>query len=372
MGTKKLCLVLFAGFVFCCHSCTSNETKEKAAKIHADVLTVDTHADTPFLLEYVTDYDLSQDHDPETASAQVDFPRMKAGGLDAIFFIVWTYQAERTPDGNASAKEHALKILSDIHQRLDKAPELAELAQSPEDAVRLETEGRRAVYIGMENGYPIGNDLALIQDYYDWGVRYITLSHSANNDICDSSTDPEGPEHNGLSDFGAQVVAEMNRLGIMVDVSHTSDDTVIDVLAVSTAPVIASHSSARAVYDHPRNLPDNLLIKIAEAGGVIQATFYNGFVKAADPKHPDRLATVADFVDHVDHIVDVAGIDHVGIGSDFDGGAGLKDCRDVSEIGNITLELVRRGYSEEQIRKIWGANLMRVFRQVQAAAANDE
>jgi len=203
--------------------------------------------------------------------------------------------------------------------------------------------------------------LSLIEEYYGLGVRYIGLSHSSNNDICDSSTDPGGAEHNGLSLFGELVIEEMNRLGIMVDISHASDETVRDVLETSTAPIIASHSSARAIHDHPRNLPDDLLIKIAETGGVIQTTFYKDYVKELVP---GELAMVSDFVDHIDHLVDVAGINHVGIGTDFDGGAMLSDCLEVSELGNVTWELVRRGYTEAEIRKIWGGNLMRVFREV--------
>lgn len=362
LSNKSLRLIL-AGLVclFCLAGCCQETMEEKAVRIHRNVLTVDTHADTPFMLGFFQDYDMRQYHDPETARLQIDFPRMKDGGLDAVFFIAFVWQGERSPAGNLSANEKALSTISLIHEVVDANPDLAELALSPEDAYRIEMAGKRAVYIGMENGYPIGDDLSLIEEYYDLGVRYIGLSHTSNNDICDSSTDPGGAEHDGLSSFGEQVVEEMNRLGIMVDVSHVSDDTVRDVLEISTDPIIASHSSARAVYDHPRNLPDELLIEIAEAGGVIQATFYESFVKEKDPDSP---AAVSDFVDHIDHIVDVAGINHVGIGSDFDGGAMLSDCSEVSELGNITLELVRRGYTEAEIRKIWGGNLMRVFREV--------
>ncbi len=218
----------------------------------------------------------------------------------------------------------------------------------------------------MENGYPVGTDLSLIKTYYDLGARYITLCHWANNDICDAATDPAGPEHNGLSTFGRQVVAEINRLGMMIDISHASDKTVRDVLEESTAPIIASHSSARAVYDHPRNLSDELLRMIGEKGGVVQATIE--YVKAHASYDRPELPTVAEFVDHIDHIVNIAGIDHVGIGTDFDGGGELSDCYDVSEMGNITRELVKRGYTAKQIQNIWGGNLMRVFKNVQEAA----
>jgi len=293
---------------------------------------------------------------------QIDLPRMKEGDLDAVFFTAFVFQGERNPAGNLSAKNKAMSKISLIQEVVEANPDLAEFALFPEDAYRIEKAGKRAIYIGMENGYPIGNDLSLLEEYYDLGVRYIGLSHTFNNDICDSSTDPGGEEHNGLSSFGERVIEKMNRLGIMIDVSHASDDTVRDVVGISMAPVIASHSSARAVYDHPRNLPDELLIEIAETGGVIQATFYEEFVKGEDPDNP---ATVSDFVDHIDHIVDAAGIDHVGIGTDFDGGAMLSDCSEVSELGNITLELVKRGYTGEEIEKIWGGNLMRVLSEVE-------
>ena len=283
---------------------------------------------------------------------------------------------------------------------------MVELALTADDAYKIEKKGKGAIYIGIENGYPLGKDISLLKKYYDLGARYITLCHGSNNDICDSSTDDNGPEHNGLSDFGKQVVVEMNHLGMLIDVSHISDKSFYDVLKVSKAPVMASHSSARALCDHKRNLTDEMLKKLAKTGGVIQVCMVSDFLKKhPDPKreaayqelrekwkkfrqlpekdqlrkrkelltqwkqfrkkYPGGYATVADLVNHIDHIVKVAGIDHVGIGSDFDGGGYLKDCFDVSALGNITLELVKRGYTEKQIRKIWGGNFMRVFRKVE-------
>ena len=360
---KRLCVLISAACWIIAAGCSEEMLDTIADAIHDKVLTVDSHVDTPLLMNY-TDFDPGVRHD-ETGT-QVDYPRMKEGGLDAAFFAVFVWQGPRTPEGNENAKQQALKTLDVINNNLAKYPDLAELALTPDDAYRIEKEGRRAIFIGMENGYLIGSDISLIREFYGRGVRYITLCHSKNNDICDSSTDPEGPEHDGLSDFGMQVVAEMNRLGMMVDISHTSDETVRDVLEVSTAPIIASHSSARAVYDHPRNLPDELLEKIADKGGVIQATIE--YVRSHDSYDRTELPTVAEFVDHIDHIVQVAGIDHAGIGTDFDGGGELADCYDVSEMGNITRELVKRGYTARQIEKIWGGNLMRVFRQVQSAA----
>jgi len=282
-------------------------------------------------------------------------------------------------------------------------PELVALATTPEDAYRIENEGKRAAFIGMENGYPIGRDLSMIEKYYDRGVRYITLCHSADNDICDSSTDRGGPEDNGLSEFGKEVVAECNRLGIMVDVSHVSEESFFDIVETTKAPIIASHSSVRALCDHPRNLTDEQLKALAKNGGVTQICFVSSFVKEQPPnperdaalevlrekygsrrniqdeaakakvmeeyqeiyeKYPDERTTLHELVDHIDHVVELIGVDHVGIGTDFDGGGGVEGCNDVSEMPNITEELLKRGYSEEDIRKIWGGNIMRVFSRV--------
>ncbi len=382
---------------------------EKAAGIHDRVLTVDTHVDTPFMLER-EGFDIGKINDPRKRGGKVDFPRMKKGGLDAIFFAVFVGQSARTPEGNEKAKTEALKNFDLIHNALKKYPDQVELALTPDDAYKIEKKGKRALFIGMENGYPVGKDLALLKKYYDLGARYITLCHMGNNDICDSSSGREGiePEHNGLSEFGKKVVKEMNRLGMMIDVSHISDESFYDVLELSDAPIFASHSNARAIQDSPRNLTDDMLKKLAQKGGVIQVCFVQSYIKdipqsperekgfkelrqkfrnrdtmseeekmearktwmSINEKYPANLASVKDLVDHIDHIVKTAGIDHVGIGTDFDGGGALKDCYDVSQMGNITIELVKRGYTEKQIRKIWGGNIMRLFKEVQKKAQN--
>ena len=355
----SVCVFLLTG---CC---------EDPLEIHKNILTIDTHVDTPFYMYVVnSEFDLGERHDPYESGSKIDFPRMKDGGLDAVFFAVFVWQGERTPEGNASAKEKALDMFEIIHENLEKHSTIAAFASTAEDAYRIEKEGKRAVFMGMENGYPIGNDLSLIEEYYNLGARYITLCWSKNNDICDSSTDAEGSEHTGLSEFGEKVVSEMNRVGMIVDVSHVSDEDFYDVMERSTASVIASHSCARAICDHPRNLDDAMLKKLAEKDGVIQVTLYPDFVKTPDPNDPEKLPTVADVVDHIDHIVEVAGIDHVGIGTDFDGGGEVEGCFDVSEMTNITIELVNRGYSKEEIRKIWGGNFLRVLRDVEDAAGN--
>lgn len=399
---KLIKIILISLAVLSASAGTDPALSEKAAGIHRNILTLDSHTDTPLMLGR-EGFDIARRNDPLQRGGQVDYPRMVEGGLDAVFFAVFLGQGVRSPEGHATAKQRALQIFDQIHKAVDDHPEIAGLALTPDDAYRLRQEGKRAVYIGVENGYPIGDDLSLVRKFHDLGARYITLSHSRNNDICDSSTDPDGPEHGGLSEFGKEVVKEMNRLGMMVDVSHISDKAFYDVLDISNAPVIASHSNARAVCDHPRNLDDDMLLALRDKGGVIQVCVLSAYVKTPDPnpardsarqeirdwfnnfvdlqddkmekareawfevneKYPQKLAAVADLVDHIDHIVNLIGIDYVGIGTDFDGGGSLDDCRDVSEIGNITLELVKRGYSREEIEKIWAGNFMRVFREVE-------
>lgn len=389
----------------CSGELTEEQLIEKAARIHDRALTIDTHVDTPLMLGR-DDWSIDEAHDPRQGGGRVDFPRMEQGGLDAIFFAVYIRQGPRDPEANTRARERAIRLFETIHCLLESHSDKAELALSPEDAYRIERTGKRALFIGMENGYPLGQDLSLIGEYYDRGARYITLCHSRNNDICDSSTDRDGPEHGGLSAFGKKVIEEMNRMGMLIDVSHISDASFYDVIEYSKSPVLASHSCARALCDNPRNLDDDMLRALAENGGVIQVCFMSSYLKMPDPnperdaafealrekfrdydrgseeyrdrvraewravdrKYPRKLATVSDVVDHIDHIVETVGIDHVGIGTDFDGGGGVEDCYDVSEMGNITLELVRRGYSENEIRKIWGGNFMRMFREARRMA----
>ncbi len=382
-------------------SCQTIE--QKAAKIHDEVFTIDSHTDTP-LKFFNSDYDIGIEHDGRKGEGKVDIPRMEKGGLDAVFFAVFIGQGSRDSIGHAEAFEKAEQIFEASQLAVQHNANKAEIALTPEQGYLLEKEGKRAIYLGIENGYPIGNNIDNINHFYELGARYITIVHSSNNDISDSSTDRKGPEYNGLSAFGEEVIERMNELGIMIDVSHASDSAFYDVLELSSAPVIASHSCARALCDNPRNLSDDMLVALAEKGGVVQMCILSDYVKKLDQsperenakiafrkKHsnwanytpeerkqglqgwyqldvdyPPILATVSDAVDHIDHMVKVAGIDHVGIGTDFDGGGGLQDCFDVSELGNITLELVKRGYTEEDIRKIWGGNFMRVFKQVAA------
>lgn len=365
--------------------------------IHEKILTVDTHCDTPMDMAR-SDFDLGERH----TEGCVDFPRMLEGGLDAEFFAVFTSQGPRNDTAYDKVHRQALEILEKIHKDVEKNSKVAEIACSPEDAYRLKKAGKIAAFIGIENGYPIGKDISRVKEFYDLGARYITLAHTRNNDICDSSTDPAGAEHNGLSPFGGEVVREMNRLGMIIDVSHISDKAFYDVLKLSKAPIIASHSSCRALCESPRNITDDMLLALKDNGGVIQICILSEYIKTPDPnpeldakvkelrekygdydKLPDdkkklfhtenreikrkyeKLATVKDVVDHIDHVVQVIGVDYVGIGTDFDGGGGVDGCKTVAEMKNITIELLRRGYKRADIEKIWGGNIMRVLKEVE-------
>ena len=384
---------------------TESELIERALSIHKKVLTLDTHADTPLRM-IEPGFSMSDRHDPNETGSKVDYPRMIEGGLDAIFFAAFVAQDIRNDKGNFRAKNLCVQMIDSILSSIQQNSDVVGLALNPEDAYSLEKQGKRAIYIGIENGYPIGGDLSNIETYYKKGVRYITLVHSSNNDLADSATDPAGPEHNGISEFGSKVVKEMNRLGIMVDVSHGSDAVFYDAIKISKAPIIATHSNARSVTNHKRNMTDDMLKLIAKNGGVVQLTMLSNYLRdpvpnltaeklkkellssikpidqmttleketmrkrlnEIDDKYPIAPANLKNVVDHIDHIVNVAGIDHVGIGCDFDGGGGINGVFDVSQVMNITIELVKRGYNEDQIAKIWGGNLIRVFSEVQTIA----
>jgi len=392
-------VIIFAlSFTYCIAQKPAKKSalEKKADKIHNKILTLDSHTDTP--LRFLDqEFNISKNNGK---NGKIDFPRMKEGGLDAAFFAVFLSQKARTEDENKKAIEKAGTIFDAIYREIQKYPEMGEIAFTPRDAYRLKKEGKSAVYIGIENGYAIGHDTSLLKKYFDTGARYMTLCHSKNNDICDSANDTI--EHGGLSKFGAVVVKEMNKLGMIIDISHASDSSFYDVIKLSTKPIIASHSCSRAICDNKRNMSDDMLIKLKENGGVIQMCILSDYVKAIpqdpardsaemalrekykgfknlseeqykqvikewyalDELYPQVLATVKDVVDHIDHIVKVAGIDHVGIGTDFDGGGGVEDCNDASMMKNITIELLRRGYSEKDIQKIWSGNFMRVFNEV--------
>ena len=380
---------------------SSDPMVEAARAIHERVFTLDSHVDIPFVFG-------TEPADPGVAGSwQVDLPKMAAGGLDGAFFVVFVSQRERTIEGYGRATTDALVKFEAIRGVTERYGEQIGLADTAAEARRLHETGRLVALIGIENGFVIGEDIALLARYRELGARYMTLTHNGHNAISDSALlDSElgdaDAEHGGLSEFGRRVVGEMNRLGILIDVSHIAPATLIDAIAVSMAPVIASHSNARALIDHPRNLDDEQLKAIAATGGVIQTVAYPTYLIAYPPEQseadgafheewglmgdddwralerdePRRIAyeaaygalmarwpepSVADLVDHIDHMVSIVGVDHVGISSDFGGGGGIVGWRHAGESFNVTLELTRRGYSEAEIAKLWGANLLRAL-----------
>jgi membrane dipeptidase len=374
---------------------SESELQDRARALHQRIITIDTHDDIP--LNFAT-----PEVDPLNADRQVTLEKMKAGGLDVGFFIVFVGQTPRTPENIEKAKADAMTKFTAIRRMaLEMYPDRIAFVTTPAEVRAAKRTGKLGAAIGIENGYVIGRDIGLVKRYFDLGARYMTLAHTQHNDICDSSTDSNPPEHRGLSAFGRDVVREMNRVGMMVDISHVSKDCMMQATAMSTKPVIASHSSTSALANVPRNMDDEQLRAVARNGGVVQIVAFAAYVKvdpaekraaidsvrramgvtggrgalaALSPEQRDAYQraiaaieqrwpgpTVADFVNHIDHAVKVIGIDHVGISSDFDGGGGVTGWRDAAETMNVTAELLRRGYTEEQIRKLWAENTLRVW-----------
>ena len=396
--------------------------EEKAALIHEKVITIDTHDDIN-VANFTDSINYTQ-----RLNTQVNLPKMDEGKLDVAWLIVYTGQGELKPEGYAAAEENAMAKFEAIHRLTSEiAPDQIQLATSSEEVKAAIAEGKKVAMIGVENAYPMGEDLANFEKYHALGARYVSLSHNGHSQFSDSNTgEADGFLHNGLSALGKSAVAEMNRLGIMIDVSHPSKEAMRQMITLSKAPIIASHSSARALCDHSRNLDDEQLMWLKENGGVVQTVAFSSYVNtekhnarneymsqlrkrlaeekelpwyerreiralsdeeraafmeyayaiyeeaetiaASDPEAPEGV-TVADFVDHIDYMVDLIGIDHVGISSDFDGGGGITGWSDASETQNVTTELVKRGYTEEEIEKLWGANLLRVLDEVEAVSA---
>ena len=407
------------------------ELMEQARGIHERVITLDTHADINpgnFTAERNYTMDLP---------TQVNLPKMEAGGLDVAWFIVYVGQGDLSPEGYAEAYDQAVAKFDAVHRLTEEiAPERIGLALTSDDVRRIAGEGRSVAMIGVENGYPIGEDIGRIQEFQERGARYLSLAHNGHSQLSDSNTGEALDDwlHDGLSELGRQAVAELNRVGIMIDISHPSKQANMEVFELSRAPVMASHSSARALNDHSRNLDDEQLMALRENGGVVQTVAFRGYVdgpknqayqqasqmvlaevaeemdfeiigggrgraffmalQAMSPEEreeyqaglrmvqdaaEERIAVevapvtppvdVADFVDHIDYMVGLIGLEHVGISSDFDGGGGVTGWDDASETFNVTLELVRRGYTEEEIGMLWSGNLLRVLDDVQRVAA---
>ena len=357
---------------------SEQELIERAKIIHDQTITLDTHADINsqnFTLD--VNYTMNLD-------TQVNLVKMEAGKLDAAWFIVYTAQSTLDDEGYKIAYENAIDKFEAIHLLSDQiAPDEIELAYTSDDVRRIAKTGKKVAMIGIENAYPIALDLSNIKDFHDRGGRYMSLAHNGHSQFADSHTgDADGIYlHNGLSELGRQAIEEMNRWGIIVDISHPSKESILQMLDLTQAPVIASHSSARELTNHTRNLDNETLLRIKENGGVVQTVAFGSYINEDRRQYLERAAndeslsrdeapkaTVSDFVDHIDFLVNLIGVEHVGIASDFDGGGGIEGWNDASETFNVTLELVRRGYSEENIKAIWSGNLLRVLDDVQRIA----
>jgi len=396
---KQLNVVILLSVAICAISHAQSAVSKKALDIQNSSIVVDTHADTPqrFLDE---NFDIGST-DPND-KGHISLDKAKAGNLGAEFFSIWV--DPETNQGHFA--HHTLDLIDTVYEQAARHPDRMMMAFSVADIERAHHEHKLAALMGIEGGHSIENDVRLLRDYYRLGVRYMTLSWSNTNEFADSSgdiNDPKIEHHNGLTDHGKEIVLEMNRLGMLVDISHVADKTFWDAIATTKAPVIASHSSARALTNHPRNMTDDMLRAVAKNGGVVQVNFYSGFIdenyrKASEAQAKDRDAAVkaydaemkaagkpinyldhdridrewmaklprpplSSLIDHIDHIAKVAGIDHVGLGSDFDGVSGQtpQGIDSAADLPKITQSLLDRGYSAEDIRKILGANVLRVF-----------
>ena len=332
---------------------TDDQYKKKAEEIHRKYLTIDTHNDTAMYLNHPDSDDWSVD------KGQVSFPKMREGGLDAAFFAIYLDQGPLKDSSRDSVYAYAMNEIDLFNKYVAEHSHEAAFARSPKELRKLKKEGKRGVVLALENGYGIGTDLSRVDSFYVAGCRYITLCHNYTNDICDASRYENPNGHGGLSEFGEQVVRRMNELGMLVDVSHASTSTLYDIIKISKAPIFASHSSVRAIKDHPRNLTDQEIKDIAATGGVIQIATGRWCLTNA-PKSETKIVHLAD---HIDHIKNLVGPEHIGLGTDFDGGGGMVDFQDCSKMKDLTVELLKRGYTEKELEMFWGGNFMRVWEQ---------
>lgn len=381
------------------HAATPATAKRSSNRIlHENLIVLDTHFDTPANMA-VPGYDITERHAVEDGN-QVDYPRMVEGGVDGGFFVIFTSQGARGVEGNAAARDHGLKRMMVIQKMVAAHGDKFQLATRAEDAEAISKAGKRFVYISLENGSPVAGDLSLMKTFYDMGARMMSPVHVLNNDLADSSTDPKGPEWGGLSPKGKEFVAEANRLGILLDASHASDTVLEQMLELSKAPIILSHTGAKAIFDHPRNIDDRLMKKLADKGGVIQLNALSAYMiatpkiperdaaladlakaygqardltpdrraayraarKAIDEKWPLPRATIDDLVKHIVHAANVAGKDHIGISGDFDGGGGLTGFEDITDFPALTEKLIAAGFTKEDLAKFWGGNALRVLK----------
>lgn len=405
----RLCRIVLAGaLAICIDGAAAEGVSAEVSRVHEDAIVLDTHLDTPANFRR-PGWSIADNHAHEGDLSQVDLPRMKAGGLDGGFWVIYTAQGARDEAGKRAARDHGLDRLVSIHEMLAANAGEMELALTADDAERIAKAGKRVSFISMENAAPLASDPSLLTAYHRLGLRMLGITHVRNNDFGDSSTDPAGAEWNGLSPAGKALVQEANRLGIVLDASHASDAVFDQLLALSQAPIVLSHTSADALYDHPRNIDDSRLRQLAAKGGVIHVNAYGGYLidipkiperetamgalgekygpeselavdrlpaylaerRAIEARYPARRATFDDYMAHVLHILKVAGVDHVGIGADWDGGGGVAGLEDVSALPKITEALLAAGYTEQDVRKIWSGNLLRVIREAQAIASSE-
>jgi membrane dipeptidase len=371
MSLRKAEWCVFAFMAFFVAGCGDSPRTPPAIDLirqaHDRMLTVDARIGTVSKL-MAPGWDIGPRHRAgKRGAGQVDLPRMKEGGLDAAFFAIPVPQGPQTPEGYAPARESVLTAIDRIRRMAEEQASRIGLALSPEDAYRLEKEGKLAAFMGLGNAYALGTDLSLIEAFHGLGVRYLTLCGDSDNQVCDVATDHrDAPEDGGLSEFGRRVVAECNRVGMMIDLAGASERSFYDVLRSTRAPVIVSHAAARALRDHPRNLSDEMLRALAKNGGVVHISFSPDLL--AGPGAAGR-ASVADIAEHILHATEIAGFDHVGIGSEFDSGGGVAGCEDVAGLLNVTMELMRRGVGEIELEAAWAGNTMSVLKRILASAA---
>ena len=340
----------------------NNNLLEKAKIIHDNIITLDTHCDID-VNNFTESINYSQN-----INTQCNIPKMEIGGLDVAWFVVYTGQGELNTKGYEKAYDNAISKFEAIHNLVNSySIDKIGLALNSDDVRKIHSTGKKVAMIGIENGYPIGLDIKNVEKFYNRGARYMSLSHNGHSQLSDSNTGEEDGLylHNGLSDLGIEVIKEMNRLGMMIDISHPSKEAIRQMIEISKAPVIASHSSARKLCNHSRNLDDEQLGWIKDNGGVVQTVAFKSYLNSEKSRpNSNEKVDVSDFIDHIDYLVKKIGINHVGISSDFDGGGGIDGWEDASETFNVTLELVKRGYDEAEIEKIWSGNLLRVLDEV--------
>jgi membrane dipeptidase len=371
---------------------------ESPREIHESLLVMDSHLDTPALLMR-PEFDIMARHDPYQDGSQVDYPRMQEGGLDGGFWVIFSRQGPLTPADFEKNRDTAVLRALAIHKMVAAHPDVFEIATRSEDGPRIHAEGKRVVYLSIENSYPLGEDISLLKTFYELGVRMVGPVHFANNQFGDSLTDPKGQVWQGLSPSGKELIAEANRLGMILDGSHAHDDVVRQMLDLSKTPIVLSHSGAKSIYDHPRNVPDDILLKLAKTGGVIQMNAFSGYLTKL-PDNPERtraftdlraevtaagkltetqtiafrqkqininsqyppvLASFEEYMDHFLYVLKLIGTNHVGVSGDFDGGGGVEDLYDIAAFPHLTERLLKEGYTKADLEMIWGGNLLRLL-----------